>query len=134
MVFLKKIFYSLLLVFTTACTKNSGQVTRINPQEAYGALQNNFAVLLDVREEDELKEEGTAQPAKWFATSKISKDNPEWKKFLSEIPKDKQIVVYCAAGVRAQKIASLLVEEGYKAANMGGFQDWVKAGLPTRKF
>jgi rhodanese-related sulfurtransferase len=104
----------------------------MTPLEAYGMLRNDFAVLVDVREADELKD-GMAAPAKWVPTSKIEKNDPEWQQFVAQLPKDKQIIFYCAVGVRAGKAAAKLAEQGFRTGNIGGYTDWLKAGLPTKK-
>src|SRR3954452_7188999 len=96
-------------------------------------LLNDFAVLVDVREEKELKASGTAQPAKWVPFSKIEKNDPEWIAFKSSFPKGKQAIFYCGGGGRAQIAAESAARDGIQARNMGGFSDWQKAGLPVRK-
>jgi rhodanese-related sulfurtransferase len=121
----------LLLLTLASCTRGGGKVASVSPKEVEGLLRNDFAVLVDVREEDEVKG-GMAAPAQWFATSKIQADDPAWKDFLAKHPKEKQLVLYCAVGGRAGKIAAKLAEQGYKVGNMGGFRDWKAAGLPVR--
>lgn len=122
-------------VFTSGCTKKSGDdvaVREVSAMEAAGALRNGFAVLVDVREKDEIAD-GMAEPATWMPTSKAVEGSPEWEKFVSGLPKDKEIIVYCAAGGRAGEVAEKLAKESFKVANMGGFKDWKAAGLPTKK-
>ncbi|MGZ3696861.1 MAG: rhodanese-like domain-containing protein [Bdellovibrionota bacterium] len=115
------------------CTSSSGSApSRVTPQEAAGLQRNDFAVLVDVREADEI-EHGMAQGALWMPTSKIEPSNPDWQAFIKKLPHDKQIVFYCKAGGRAGKAAKLLSTEGFKTANMGGFDDWKSAGLPVKK-
>lgn len=115
-----------------ACNRRVPKVEAITPQETLGEMRNDFAVLLDVREADEVTA-GIAQGATWIPTSKINADDPVFQQWLDKHPKDKKIVVYCAAGGRAGKIAAKINDKGYKAANMGGYKDWVAAGLPTQK-
>jgi len=43
---------------------------------------------------------------------------------LATLPKDKPIVVYCAAGVRAARAAQLLADNGFDARNLGGMSAW----------
>lgn len=45
----------------------------------------------------------------------------------------RQIIFYCHSGRRAGLAAALARELGYQSANMGGYADWVEAGLPTRQ-
>lgn len=123
----------LLSFFGIGCNKISGNpVSAVTPMEASGMLRNDFAVLVDVREADEVKG-GMAQPAQWMPMSEIKEGNPRWVQFVEKLPKDKQIILYCAKGGRAGKVATMLVEKGFRTANMGGFSDWAKAGLPIKK-
>jgi rhodanese-related sulfurtransferase len=125
---------SLGIMALAGCTKKEGvrPVEKLSAFEAYGSVQNDFAILVDVREEPELKK-GLAQPALWFPTSKIEADGEEWKQFVKGLPKKKQIIFYCAGGSRAQDAAEKLAAEGYRTGNMGGFSDWQALGLPVRQ-
>ena len=123
-----------ITVFIVSCTKKgtSVKVDQMTPREALGELRNDFATLIDVREEDEVKE-GMAEGAVWIPTSKIKSNDQQWVEFLKRQPKDKKLIFYCAAGVRAGKVAALAAQQGFKTANIGGFKDWVGAGLPVKK-
>jgi rhodanese-related sulfurtransferase len=120
------------IVALFACDRKAPQVGSVTPQEAMGELRNGFATLLDVREADEVKG-GIAQGATWIAKSKIQAGDPTFQQWLEKQPKDKKIITYCGAGGRAGAVATMLAEKGYKTANMGGYDDWVAAGLPTTK-
>lgn len=63
-------------------------------------------LILDVRDEEEAAE-GMIKGAKNIPTQDI-------KKRLSEIPKDKEIIVHCSTGVRADIAYNVLKEAGYK--------------------
>jgi len=54
---------------------------------------------------------------------------------LSEIPKDKKIVVVCASGARSAAVARFLEQRGYPwVANYGGgVYDWHRLGLPLER-
>lgn len=117
----------------SGCTQKTAQVKSISPNETEGLLRNDFAVLVDVRELDEVKE-GMAAPAQWMPLSKIQANDPEWQQFLEKLPKDKQIVVYCRSGRRSGIVAEMLAAKGLKVYNMGGFQSWKDAGLPVKKY
>jgi len=115
-------------------TSSSAKVENITPKEAYGELTNSFGVLVDVRESDELSETGLADGAVWIPTSKIKEGASEWTDFLKKTPKEKKLMFYCAAGVRAGRAASDASGHGFKAYNVGGFRDWKSAGLPIKKW
>lgn len=115
-----------------ACTKSVVEVPSVTPREAAGLLANDFAVLIDVREEDEVKATGLAEKARWIPMSKIEADAPEWKELLAATPRDKQVLFYCAKGGRAGKAAERMAQAGHKVGNLGGFEGWKSAGLPVR--
>lgn len=52
---------------------------------------------------------------------------------LSEIPKDKRIIVYCSVGYRSEKIAEKLLAAGFKdVSNLyGGIFEWVNQDQPV---
>jgi adenylyltransferase/sulfurtransferase len=52
---------------------------------------------------------------------------------LAEIPRDKEIVVQCRSGARSQRIAELLVQQGYtNVVNLaGGILAWADEIDPT---
>lgn len=105
---------------------------RITPQQAADAVSKGAAVLVDVREHDEIVD-GMAAPALWCATSEIEAGSPKAQDFISSLPKDKAVIVYCAAGVRSGRFTVKLSELGFETANLGGFDDWADAGLPVKK-
>ncbi len=105
-------------------------VNSIAPLEAQGLLKNDFAVLVDVREESEVKD-GMVQGALWWPKSKIDAGAPEWKAFIEKHPKDKELVLYCRSGNRSGQVGSVLAGQGYKVSNMGGFAAAKQAGLPV---
>ena len=54
---------------------------------------------------------------------------------LSEIPKDRKVVVVCASGARSAAVARFLAQNGYPwVANYeGGVYDWHRRGLPLAR-
>jgi rhodanese-related sulfurtransferase len=106
-------------------------VAAISPTEAAAQMKAGTAVIVDVRERDEL-EGGMAQGARWYPTSSIKSDPDGYKKFIASLPEDQTVVFYCAAGVRAGKAADIASKELHrKTGNLGGFKDWKGAGLPV---
>lgn len=104
---------------------------RIGAAEAEAKIAAGEAILLDVRELAEIRG-GLAEPATWVPTSDIGRGGPAWQDFLAAASKEKLVVVYCAAGIRAGQVCQLLEAQGYRTANLGGFRDWAVAGLPVR--
>ncbi|HKV90741.1 MAG TPA: rhodanese-like domain-containing protein [Thermoplasmata archaeon] len=75
-------------------------------------------VLLDVRELDE-REIGSIEPSMHIPMNEVPNR-------LSEIPKDKKLIVYCHHGNRSMMVASYLHGAGYRdLSNLeGGIDAW----------
>lgn len=101
--------------------------------EAHKLVQAGKAILIDVREEHEVRESGVAEGAQWMPMSKMDGDEPEWATFKASLPKDKTIFLYCAVGGRSGRVAEFLAQDGYATENLGGFKDLKAAGLPVKK-
>lgn len=74
--------------------------------------------LLDVREDDE-RETARIEPSVHIPMNQLPRR-------LAEVPKDRQIVVYCHMGGRSAMVASFLESRGYdEVGNLtGGIDDW----------
>jgi rhodanese-related sulfurtransferase len=118
----------MFLTFVLALTTNLAAATI--PEKAVDLVKAEKAILLDVREADEVQA-GMVKGARHFATSKVG--TPEWEKFVGTLQKDKEIFTYCARGGRADKVAATLRERGFKASGAGGFAEWIAAGAVTNK-
>ena len=105
-------------------------VSTVTVDEAAVWLEAGEAVLIDVREPDEWRS-GVAAPAQLLPLSDLQGSRSKWAPFLAA-NKDKELILYCASGIRSGRAALLLRKEGYKTANLGGFLRWRQAGLPTR--
>jgi rhodanese-related sulfurtransferase len=110
----------------------SAEVASVTPQDAAKLVAEGKAVLVDVREAPEWKASGVAAPATLLPKSDLDGDQKQWKPFL-EKNRDKQILLYCASGGRSKTVAAALAEKGLRTANVGGFRDWSRAGLPVRQ-
>lgn len=96
----------------------SVDVSEINKEVLAGT-----AVLLDVRTELELEEDGYAPNSIHFDVVKIDEGE------LPDISKDKKIYVYCKSGGRAGRAEEILESNGWKdVVNIGGLVDWEAAG------
>lgn len=116
----------------SACLAWSAEVASVSPKDAAKLVAEGKAVLVDVREAPEWKASGVAAPAVLLPKSDLDGEQRQWKPFL-EKNRDKQILLYCASGGRSKTIAGALAEKGLRTANVGGFRDWAKAGLPVRQ-
>lgn len=125
------LFFTVRSMFaqTAKSTKSAG--ARVSPAEAAARVKAGSAILIDVREPDEWIP-GVAAPAYLLPLSDLRGGRKKWAHVLEDA-KDKQILLYCRSGNRSGQAAALLAKAGYSVANVGGFSEWQKAGLPTRK-
>lgn len=103
-------------------------------QEAHQLRLAGKAVIVDVREGEELRETGMAEGALWMPTSKMSEEPEEWDAFVGKLPRQLPVLVYCRSGNRSGRVAELLCQMGFQAENLGGFSSWKCAGLPVQAF
>ncbi|MFM8337109.1 MAG: rhodanese-like domain-containing protein [Opitutaceae bacterium] len=129
---MKSSLRSLLAVLCTPVLAWSAEVASVSPQDAAKLVAEGKAVLVDVREAPEWKASGVAAPATLLPKSDLDGDQKQWKPFLEQ-NKGKQILLYCASGGRSKTVAAALAEKGLRTANVGGFRDWARAGLPVRQ-
>jgi rhodanese-related sulfurtransferase len=118
--------------FVTAAFAFAADVPKISAADAAKRVAEGKAVLVDCREASEWADTGVAAPATLLAKSDFDGAQKGWKPFL-EKNAGKEIILYCRGGGRAGEVAAALAAKGVKTANVGGFKDWEKAGLPTRK-
>ena len=126
---MRRLFLLLVLGFSTAF---AAEVAKITPAAAAQLVADGKAVLVDIRESTEWAEAGVAAPAVLLPKSDFDGDKKLWKDFLAKVG-DKQIILYCRSGRRADAIGQVLAAEGRSVANAGGMKDWVAAGLPVRE-
>lgn len=101
-------------------------VKHITPENAIEVLSNKKAVLIDVREENEVRLENIPMENVLYHPMSVIMDRLEF------ISKDQFIIVGCSVGIRSTKVANLLNLQGYpNVANLdGGFSKWKALGLP----
>lgn len=102
-------------------------VPRINFDDASALVDDPNTIILDVREEHELRESGKIKGAIHVPRGLLEfVFRPE--DYVKE-PEKMKILVYCAAGARAALAAKTLIYIGYKDVfNLGGFKEWVENG------
>lgn len=95
--------------------------------EAKRQLDAGDAVLVDVRERDEWTE-GHIAGARHIPLGSLPAR-------LAEVPRDRQVLLFCRSGNRSGAATRLLREQGFEqAANVeGGIIAWQRAGLPLKR-
>lgn len=121
---MKKILLLIITIFSF------NVIAEISPKNAYSLAKEGKAVIIDVREADEIKG-GMIDQAKWFPLSKISSDK-NWKEDFKKITEGKQIFLYCRSGNRSGKVLEILKENNIKSENIGGFES-LKHELPVKR-
>ncbi len=94
----------------------------VSPTEGYQLVQNG-AFLLDVRTQAEWDQ--------YHAIGATLIPLDELPNRLSELPKDKQIVVICHSGNRSKVGRDILLQDGFQATSVtGGLLQWYANNLP----
>jgi hydroxyacylglutathione hydrolase len=97
---------------------------RVVDARAAERMADDGALLLDVRE--------VAEYGAGHAPGAVHIPYEQLGDRLGEVPRAREVVVYCAAGVRSSLAASLLERAGLDPVNLrGGFSSWEHAGLPV---
>lgn len=94
--------------------------------EIINVLDSGDALIIDVREEKEIKNK---------IKSAINIPLSNLKNKINDLDKNKKVVAYCQNGMRSKSAANLLAKN--KFTNIytinGGFDAWVRTGLPVEK-
>ena len=109
--------------------ENQSLVKEICPTTTQDWVRNG-AVLIDVREVDEVNELAYDVP------EIINIPLSEFEDRFHEVPKDRDVVVVCRSGGRSLRAAGFLINHGYnreKVVNMQhGMIRWAQKGFPTK--
>ena len=108
--------------------------TRILVAEAVSMLEEKTALLIDIREQEELEAEGKAKGALWFPLSKLLVDEATLDASLATLDLTKTLIFYCKSGGRVSRLLAILPQKNIVARNMGGLKDWIAAGQKVESF
>ena len=110
------------------------QIENLTPQQVEKELINGNATLIDIRESEELKENGKIPGSvhaprgmlEFYADASLPYHRPEFDK-------NKKIILHCASGGRSALAAATLKQMGYEnVAHLdGGIKAWKEAGMDT---
>jgi rhodanese-related sulfurtransferase len=101
-------------------------IKNVSPKEAKELMGNeNGVFLLDVRTKEEYNE-SHIKTAHLIPVQELEQN-------IDLIPKDRNVVVYCASGKRSAKACGILKNKGLKALyNIeGGIRQWMADGYPV---
>jgi rhodanese-related sulfurtransferase len=110
------------------------EIENLTPEQVKDELLNDNVVLIDIRESEELVQNGKIPGSshaprgmlEFYADSSLPYHKPEFDK-------NKRIILHCASGGRSALAAKTLKEMGYEnVAHMdGGIKAWKEAGMPV---
>lgn len=98
----------------------------VTPLDAQKLIAANQAVVVDVREIDEVIT-GTIQNSINIPMSHMSNNKSSFDNQIEKLPKNKTVIVFCRSGRRSGIVGSILKKKGFKVLNLGGYEDWKKA-------
>lgn len=109
-------------------------IENLSPEEVNKELSNNDVTLIDIRESEELKQNGRIAGSvhaprgmlEFYADSTL----PYHKQ---EFDKNKRLILHCASGGRSALAVATLKQMGYEnVAHMdGGINAWKQSGMPV---
>lgn len=109
------------------------EIENLTPQQALDEISKGDATVIDIREPEELKQNGKITGSinaprgmlEFYADPTLPYHKPEFSK-------EKRIILYCASSGRSALAVKTLKEMGYTnvAHIAGGVKAWKEAGLP----
>lgn len=109
-------------------------IENLTPKQVKEELSNPYAVLIDIRESEELAQNGKIEGSihaprgmlEFYADSSLPYYKPEFDK-------SKRLILQCASGGRSALAVKSLKEMGFQnVAHLdGGLNAWVAEGLPV---
>jgi rhodanese-related sulfurtransferase len=115
-------------VFLLLPAFRGGAGQRVSPLQASLMINRSKAVVLDIREADQVKARGVIPDARRLAIADI-------KEKVAGTIKDKAlpVLVMCQNGQRSGAAASVLKSLGYTQVFVvdGGVEAWIEAGMPV---
>lgn len=115
---------AILIIPGLSSTNKRALAKEITPGQA-SEMRDSGAFMLDVREPDEWNA-GHIPGATLIPLGELSRR-------LSEIPKDREIVVICRSGNRSAEGRDILLNAGFEQVTSmgGGMNKWASAGFPV---
>jgi rhodanese-related sulfurtransferase len=108
-------------------------VPRLSPAELASAMKAGDALIVDVRDEPEIRQSGKVKGALAVSRGMLEfRADPEMPSHNPAFRKERKVVVYCGSGGRSALAGKTLKDLGYQAVfNAGGFKELAEAGIET---
>jgi rhodanese-related sulfurtransferase len=121
--------YFLILLLAMGCSREKEQsnITTLNVDEFEKSIANSSnEIILDVRTSEEFAEGHLVN------ATLINFHDADFKQKVTDLKKDQPIFVYCASGVRSDKAARILVDQGFTDVYVmaDGIKEWVNLEKP----
>lgn len=110
------------------------QIENLTPQQVQEELAKGNAILIDIREAEELKQSGKIAGAVHAPRGMLEfYADPSMPYYKAEFDKSKKIILHCASGGRSALATVTLKQMGYEnVAHMdGGYKAWKESGKPV---
>ena len=117
----------LVMLVKSEYESRTGQTTQVNPTNAIRLINNNDALIIDVRESRDFAK-GHIREARNLPFSKFKDDLNTFSQY-----KDSAVLAYCTSGAISGKACRLLTQAGFTNVHnvAGGLNGWLDAKLPT---
>ncbi|MCO4800247.1 MAG: rhodanese-like domain-containing protein [Colwelliaceae bacterium] len=115
-------------IIVTSIRIKMSPIKQLSPQDLTFSMNREEGVVLDIRTDKDFKNSHIID-AKHISAEKVkNNDFAALEKY-----KDKPIIVVCAGGITASKVADQLLKAGFNKASLlkGGMNAWTGAGLPV---
>jgi rhodanese-related sulfurtransferase len=118
-----------VLIIKMELERLTGGVAQVNPFEAIRQLNDQSAVMVDVRETKEFND-GHLKDAVHIPLSDLQSRIGELDKY-----KDKTVIAYCRSGSRSYSACKKLKKAGFESVNnlQGGIMAWQNQNMPVSK-
>ena len=108
----------------------NNEIDRLSFEESLSIIKNNHTLIIDVREESEVKNLGIIKDAvhipRGLLEFTLIPNSPKNPIIIND---NTYILVYCAGGYRSALAAKTLKDLGFKNVfNLGGYKEWVENG------
>jgi len=113
--------------FKTMLAEANSVIETISIQDLPYHLEDNHALLVDVRETVEREREGAIPGSIHISRGLLEfKADPESPVYCTDLTTDSRVIVYCGTGGRSALAAKTLMEMGYRdvASLAGGYAAW----------
>lgn len=118
-----------VLIIKMELERFTSGITQVNPFEAIRQLNDEQAIVVDVREAKEFGE-GHLKDAIHIPLSDLKNRVTELEKY-----KDKSVIAYCRSGQRSYSACKTLKKAGFDAVSnlQGGIMAWQNQNMPVSK-